>query len=232
MLVSTAHQSELAICIHISPFSHHPPIIPDKILNAEDPANWRRGVWWHPRMSTEYGDVSVLYEFSLGGLYKRLTLIRCTMMLCDIGQLSLQPHRFSVSGSMCRVALVTGMGALHLLHISAFSSLWLTCLPSAWPTNSRNTCRALDRNWHHSWRPPAGRVIPLDPSILLRREKQFMLLEGSPYSRWGFPFAWNTSAASPSTGTGTVLSVVIVSLISLILPKNSFHSKRSTALSS
>ena len=48
---------------------------PDKILSAEDPANWRRGVWWHPRMSTKCRDVSVLYEFSLSGIYKRLTLI-------------------------------------------------------------------------------------------------------------------------------------------------------------
>lgn len=152
------------------------------------------------------------------------------MMLCNVGQLSLQPHRCSVRGSVYRVAVVAGMGALHLLHISAFSSLWLTCLPSTWPTNSRNTCRALDRKWHHSWRPPAGTVIPLDPSILLRREKQFMLLEGSPYSRRGFPFAWNTSAPSPSMGTRTMLSAVIVSLTASILPKNSFHSKRSTAV--
>lgn len=152
------------------------------------------------------------------------------MMLCNVGQLSPQP-RCSVSGSVYRVAVVAGMGALRLLHISAFSSLWLTCLPSAWPTNSRNTCRALDRKWHHSWRPPAGRVIPLDPSILLRREKQFMLLEGSPYSGRGFPFAWNASAPSPSMGTRTMISAVTVSLTTLILPKNSFHSKRSTATS-
>lgn len=101
------------------------------------------------------------------------------MMLCNVGQLSLQPHRCSVHGSVYRVAVVAGMGALHLLHISAFSSLWLTCLPSAWPTNSRNTCRALDRKWHHSWRPPAGTVIPLDPSILLRRRSNLCYWKGA-----------------------------------------------------